>query len=70
METKSPESDGDSNPIPCPSVILWIGIPETHQDYRLDQNKLVDTAVEVIKALQHIEQLGLYVKDLLTFARS
>jgi hypothetical protein len=51
-------------------MVLWIGIPEPHQDHRLDQNKLVCTVVKVIKALQHIERLGLYVKDLLTFARS
>jgi len=42
MEAKSlRESDGNSNPIPCSSVILRIRIPEAHQNHRLNQNKFI-----------------------------
>ena len=52
METESlRECDGDTNPVPCTSVVLRIGIPETHQYHRLDQYKLVGTVVEIIQAL-------------------
>jgi hypothetical protein len=48
------ESDGNTNPVPCTSMVLWISVPETHQYDRLNQYKLVGSVVEIIKTLRTV----------------
>lgn len=43
--------NGNAYPIPCSSMILGVGIPETQEDDGLNKDQFICSSVDIVKTL-------------------